>query len=629
MTKGILGGILGDEEEKREVEESEVTAGADAFAAAIAHHASIQNTEVARDASAFLRGQLHHVEVQTKHLEEEHGLRIAHLRNQLAEERVRRLSLRLRVGFQLFVVLVATAIGLGLFVTVYDAFHSRNVVIDLFEVAPGLSPPIPNGKMVAASLLDRLTQLQAATRISAEKRGLSSAWTNEINIEVPETGLSIGNIERMLKARFGHDEHIDGDLVKTDSGGLALTVRGNRILPKAFTDNEGHLGRLVDGVAEYIYGESEPGLFTKYLIDANRPDDVIAFARAHLARVSLEEKSVLLNYWATALLDKAAPNATTEALPLYREALRLKPDYWVAYNNLMYTLGNAGDMEGVIRVGEEMIKNAGGRPGRALESNYQVYDSWVGNFQALRAEQLADMEKSGGGTLTSLSGAEGLQVAWADVLLHETDTARLRLQTTAWDKNSLSDVAIASLAEALLAAELGDLGSSANAWDAFAKAYASPAVAGQMTSTICNAAPTYEKTGQSGKADAALRAVGTLTHPDCYRYRADVLDLRGDWTGAQEWYVKAIKLAPSYPDPYYAWGLALAKHNDLKGAAAQFRLSNLKGPHWADPLKAWGDVLVKQGNAKEALAKYDEALQYAPNWKELEAAREALRKHGG
>jgi len=116
MVEGMLGGTRGEEEEKPEVEAPEAPAGVDAFAAAIAHHASIQNPEVAHDASAFLRGQLHHVEVQTKHLEEEHGLRIAHLRNQLAEERVRRLSLRLRVGFQLFVVLVATAIGLGLIV---------------------------------------------------------------------------------------------------------------------------------------------------------------------------------------------------------------------------------------------------------------------------------------------------------------------------------------------------------------------------------------------------------------------------------------------------------------------------------------------------------------------------------
>jgi hypothetical protein len=104
---------------------------------------------------------------------------MAHLRHQLAEENMRRFGLRLRVGFQLFLVLVATAIGAGAIVMVYDAFHSRNIIINSFEIAPGLSPHMPSGKILAASLLDRLTQLQTATRISAEKRGLSNAGLNE------------------------------------------------------------------------------------------------------------------------------------------------------------------------------------------------------------------------------------------------------------------------------------------------------------------------------------------------------------------------------------------------------------------------------------------------------------------
>ena len=626
MAEGMFGGMLGGEEEKPEVEAAEPLAGAEAFAAAVAAKLAGGDLEVARDTSAFLKKQAQLLDTQNRHLEEEHGLRMAHLRHQLAEENMRRFGLRLRVGFQLFLVLVATALGVGAIVMIYDAFHSRNVIINSFEIAPGLPPPIPSGKILAASLLDRLTQLQAATRISAEKRGLSNAWTNEISIEVPETGLSVGQIERMLKARFGHDEHIDGDLVNNESGAVALTVRGTGVLPKTFTDNAGHLEALVNKAAEYIYGESEPGLFAKYLEDTSRPDEVIVFAKSHLSRVTPEEQAILLNYWANALEDKGESNANAEAVRLYKEALRLKPDYWVGYSNLMVTLGNAGDAEGLIRVGREMIKIAGGRPGRAPESMYSIYDIWVDNLQALRAGQLADMETSVGGTFTTSSGVEGLSVAWTDVLLHETDTARLRLQTTVWDKNSLADVAIAALAEALLAAELGDLASSANAWDVFAKAYADPAVAAQNTPMICYAAPTYEKTGQSRKAEAALNAVGTLTLPNCYFNRADVLDLRGDWTGAQEWYVKAIKLAPSYPDGYFAWGLALAKHNDLKGAEEQFRLANLNGPHWADPLKEWGDVLVKQGNIKEARAKYDEALKYAPNWKQLKEAREAATK---
>ena len=116
---------------------------------------------------------------------------------------------------------------------------------------------------------------------------------------------------------------------------------------------------------------------------------------------------------------------------------------------------------------------------------------------------------------------------------------------------------------------------------------------------------------------------------NCYRFRADILDSRGDWAGAQKAYEEAVALAPDLPAAYYSWGVALLKHGDYAGGEAKVKDANKRGPHWADPLKVWGDLLAKQGNAKDALAKYDPALQYAPNWKELKAAREALTKHAG
>jgi hypothetical protein len=108
VAEGILGGVLGDEDDKSEVEAPHALAGAEAFASAVTAKLAGNDPEVARNTSAFLKEQTELLKVQKEHLKDEHALRIAHLRNQLREEKVRRFGLRLRVGFRLFIALLAS-----------------------------------------------------------------------------------------------------------------------------------------------------------------------------------------------------------------------------------------------------------------------------------------------------------------------------------------------------------------------------------------------------------------------------------------------------------------------------------------------------------------------------------------
>jgi len=54
MAEGLVGGILGDEDEKPEVEAAEALTSANAFAAAVAAIASRQDPAVARKTEEFL-----------------------------------------------------------------------------------------------------------------------------------------------------------------------------------------------------------------------------------------------------------------------------------------------------------------------------------------------------------------------------------------------------------------------------------------------------------------------------------------------------------------------------------------------------------------------------------------------
>jgi tetratricopeptide (TPR) repeat protein len=611
--------MLGGEEEKPEVEPPEPLASADAFAAAVAARLSASDPEVASKTAAFLNDHSHLVKIQAKHLEEEHAARLHNLRGQAREVDIRRFGLRLRVGFQLFIAFVATVIGIGAAIMLHDAVTSRRVAVDPFDIAPNVAAQVPSGRIIAAGLLDELSRLQDATRSEIVGRDLSSAWESQVKLEVPQTGISLGEISRLLRERFGADVHIDGDLVATPTG-LALTVRGNGVPPLTLSAPATDLAKLTVQAAEYVYSKSQPARWAYYLQTAGRYEEAIAFCRGALSGASKGDRPYLLNVWANAI--ESTGGSIQEALGLYRAAVKLKPDYWIGYNNIMNALWLLGDEEGAWRVGEEFRKTAGGRPGRAPDNNYQNWDLLTWNLGPWLAAIVADAEANAGAG-TSVQAA-GTSIADIQARLHVAEAAELELKTTKDDPHDPTIAAMAHFVRGLLAAEAGDSDREVVEMESFSKAFADPVVSSNYPGYNCWIAPAEEAAGHPDKADALLKTAGTFV--DCYRFRADIIDGRGDWPGAQKAYADAVTLAPDLPAAYFSWGVALERHGDLNGAAAKLKDANQKGPHWADPLKAWGDVLVKQGKTQNALDKYDEALKYAPNWKQLKEAREAAAK---
>ena len=621
MPEGLLGGILGGEDEKPEVEAPEALAGAEAFAAAIAAIASRQDPGVARKTEEFLSDQSRLLKIQAEHLKDEHALRLEQLRNQLREERIRGFGLRLRVAFQVFVALVATVIGAIFFVMLQDAIASRRVVIEPFHTPPDLAARGIDGAVAASGLLDDLSRLQDSTRGTAAARELSGAWTSNITLAVPETGISMGEVSRLLTERFGHDEHIAGDLVETVTGGLALTVRGHRVLPKTFSGSATELEKLTVAAAEYVYAKSQPVRWASYLVSTERNEEAIAFCRTAVSRAELEERPRLLQMWATAIENVGGSNR--EALALYRAAVKLEPNLWVVHADIQNELMLLGDEEGAWRAGEDMRQAAGGRPGRAREYDFINWDLLTWNLQAWLNSMVASDEATHG--MGASQSSSGVAIAEVQSRLHDADAAELALKTTREDPHDPTIAALTHFVHGRLAAEADDTASAAAEMEAFGIAYANPLVSSNNPGYQCWVALAEEAAGRRDKADALLRSAGTFV--DCYRFRADILDGRGDWAGAQRAYADAVALGPDLPAAYYSWGVALARHGDVAGATAKLEEANQRGPHWADPLKTWGDVLVKQGHGKEALAKYDEALKYAPNWPALKAARETAAKH--
>lgn len=620
MAEGLLGGILGDDKEKAEVEAPEALASADAFAASVAARLSASDPEVARETSSFLRDQSHLLKVQAKHLEDEHALRIEHLRNQLREENVRRFGLRLRVGFQLFIALVATVIGVGGVMILHDALTSRQVVVDAFEAPPALAARGISGTVVAGTLLDELTRMRNATRSAAvSRRDLTSAWSHEVKVSLPDAGISLTELSRLLRERLGHDIHIGGALLQTSSGGLALTVRGDGVAPRTFTGSSDELDTLSVKAAQYVYAESQPVQWAIYLENEFRYADEVAFIKSVYARASPDDRPYLLNGWANA--ESNIIGNAPEVLAMYRAALKLKPDYWVGYFNVIWTLADVGKEEDAWQVSQQFMQKTRNMPevSRWYSNSYLL----VWDLQAALATELSDADTNAG--LGTSDTSLGPFAAVTQSLLHDTVAVEFTLQTLKIDTRDVAGPVMIHYARGLLAIEANDIAKAASEMDAAYASIGNPLVDGNIPTRLrCWVARAEEAAGRTDKADAVLKTAGAFV--DCYRFRGDILDGRGDWAGAQKAYADAVMLAPDLPAAYFSWGTALARHNDLAGAEAKLREANRRGPHWADPLKAWGDVLLKQGKTRDALAKYDEALKYAPNWNQLKEAREALAK---
>ncbi len=617
---GVLDDMLGgggDDSESAAAEIASV-AGAEAVAATIAMNQAGYDSGVARAAESFLktqedvlRRQGRHIDVQTRQLEEENELRTRLLQGQ-------HISQRLRIALQIFGVFVLTGIGIVLLTMIYDAASSRSVVVEPFDAPPALAARGLSGKVVAGSVLDALTRLQAATHSTADRRNLANAWTNDIKVEVPETGVSISDLARMLKSYFGHDIHIEGDLVQNDAGGLALTIRGDGVLPKTFEGGAGELGKLSTEAAEYAYAQSQPALYETYLIDTNRLAEAATFPKTAFATASPADQPYILLSWADTIAFEG--HDLGQARELYTEAIRLKPNFWIAYSNLMNLDLMLQDEEGAWKIGELMREKSGGDSPEIDDENEDLL-TW--NLLPWRDATIADVKAHAGVGSNTADAAPG--IADVDVRLHDYGAAELALQMSRGNAADPTIPAMTHFVHARIAAKTGDTKKAADEMEAFAAAYTDPTVSGNYPGYGCWVAPAEEAAGHADKADAALRSAGRYV--DCYRFRADILDHRGDWARAQKAYAAAVAIAPDLPAAYYSWGVALARHGDLSGAEAKLAAAHQRGPNWADPLKAWADLLARQGRWKEALSKYDEALRNAPEWAALHQARDATAKH--
>jgi tetratricopeptide (TPR) repeat protein len=613
---GLIEGVLGAEGEEREAEAS--VAGSDAFAAAAALEAARHDPELARKLGDYFDKQSRLAELQLHHFEEERLLAIGAARR-------KRFSDRLKNGLQLIAVVVAAGFAAVAAAMFYDAFTSHSVVVDAFDAPSSLAQRGITGKLAAVQVLDSLQTLQAATRAQSQGLNAKGAWESEVKIEVPQTGVSVGDLERLLHDRFGHDLHIEGALAQTAAGGLTLTVRGDDAPVRTFEGPPDGLDKLTAQAAEYIYGRAQPMRMLIYLVQNNRSDDAIAFGRDAYPRIGARDRAEFVSWQVQAAFDHPQ-----EAIVLWRRDMDLWGDdprkfrIWRSEPAIIWKLDGDEAAWRETRVLEQALAKA--RLPANLTANPPTNPGYTADvikmdFDAFLKFGLWSEKEARGGTY-KLEGSVVRAIAYR--WLHDPAAAAEALAESNSPDNPVTrqEALLLAMSNSL---DHGDSAAAAETARAYWKVWLDEVSVRTAFASPCTAGLALGLAGSLDEAQAVFDRIGP-NYMACWAARGQVLEHAGDLAAAERAWAEGIRIGPDLAPVYLARGHSELNRGLLKAAEADLAAAGARAPHFADALKAWGDVLLKEGRRQEALAKYDEALKYAPAWTELKTARDVAGK---
>ncbi len=185
-----------------------------------------------------------------------------HLHEQLKQLHLGLWEKRLGVLLRLAILVVGLGLAAGFGIMVWDAAHSRGLLIEPFSVPPDMASRGLTGKVAAAQLLDKLGML-GTNESSRSTQSYANNWGNDIKVEIPETGVSISELERFLRGWLGHDTRISGEVYRI-AAGIAVTARAGAN-GATFTGAEGDLDTLVQKSAEHVFESTQPYRYANFL----------------------------------------------------------------------------------------------------------------------------------------------------------------------------------------------------------------------------------------------------------------------------------------------------------------------------------------------------------------------------
>jgi tetratricopeptide (TPR) repeat protein len=573
------------------------------------------------DAGAFLEKQSILADAQTRlatlqaqELAHELGLRHWSLR-------VRHASGLLKLGLELCAGLLLLAAVVGVCAMVWNAAHADGLVIESFSVPPDMAQRGLTGQVVAGEILDRLTEIQTATVSSRTGKSYAGGWGDDIKVEIPETGVSIGEAYRFLRRWLGHENHVSGSVWR-DQGDIVISVhREDKSVTVKGPESgfEDQLRRAAEGV----FNLAEPYRYAVYLTSHGREAEGVAVFRGMIADGSPSDRA--WGYVGLAhTLTGSGQIDQREGVRLNREAATLDPGNITVINNLASGERGLSHLEAALQGYRAELALLGRGDNREYVADRVLVlkelvtssvNSLLGAYDDTIFSVARIIQTGSGGSYTNLSSTLArTEIAAHDLAAARTitlDSAREHLSPAVIQANQLL------LRETIATEEENWRDVLATAASIMSRLKSYPAMRqGFLVDQVPLQAYAEARLGNLAEAEVLMASMP----PDCdfcMVQRARIADLRGQHARADWWFSRAVADAPSIPLVYATWGQALLARGDSDRAIVQFRIANQKGPHFADPLEGWGEALMAKNQSHLALAKFAQAEKYAPNWGRL------------
>ena len=572
------------------------------------------------DARDYLRAQTKLADLQSDDLLREDKLRHWSLR-------VRHISDVLKLGFELAVAFIVLALAFGIGAAIWQAAHADGLVIQSFNVPAPMTDKGLTGQVIADKLLDHLTIMQDGTDSSRAASSFANDWSNDIKVEIPDTGVSLGEAVRFLHGWLGHEMHLSGELYETPAG-IALTVRLDNEPGQTFEGKAEDLNGVIARAAEAVYARAQPYRFGVYLSQRGRVAEAEAAFRKLAAAGPPTETAwadVGLSFISMGKGDVRAALADVEAGEQAEPDL---PNFAFVLGGIDSQLGHDEQALADLRRSFALLKGSGARQWdpATIAASLKSGESFQAQARGDYAQALANAVQAAGS-----GGAEPVAVQLVFIAVSMHDLAATRRFLTGLDalradsdprKTAIMD---AAAMHGLLSLEERDWrGAVAHFEEAPAVARAAEASSkgwwnadlNLRTNVLAPLAYAQAMAGAFDKADAILK-----TLPDdcdiCARMHGRVAAARRNWGAAAHWFALVSARSPSVPFADTDWGQMLMAKGDLDGAIAKFEAANRKGPQFADALELWGEALMLGNRSDLALAKFEEAGKDAPNWGRL------------